>query len=647
MPKTRTPTSDARERITDFSLLNDDDLFLFNEGTHRSLQDRMGAHPRTIDGTAGTVFSVWAPSATAVSVIGDWNGWHTGQTVLEPRGSSGIWEGFAPDVHKGAIYKYAIDGPNGFHAEKADPFALRSEEPPKTGSVVWELDYEWGDQQWLGERKGRNALTAPESVYEVHVGSWRRKLEEGNRWLSYRELAHELADYVKHLGFTHVELLPVMEHPFYGSWGYQTTGYFAPSARYGEPQDLMYLIDHLHQNGIGVILDWVPSHFPEDAHGLARFDGTHLYEHADPKQGFHPDWKSAIFNYGRNEVRSFLLSSALHWLKTYHADGLRVDAVASMLYLDYSRNEGEWVPNEYGGRENLEAISLLRRLNEDVYGDVPDAQTVAEESTAWPGVSRPTYMGGLGFGLKWDMGWMHDTLRYFSHEPIHRRYHQNELTFRGIYAFTENFMLPLSHDEVVHGKGSLLGKMPGDDWQKFANLRLLLSYQWVTPGKKLLFMGGELGQWSEWNHESSVDWHLLDFDSHRGIANLVEDLNRLYRGWPALHERDSDPTGFEWIDANDVEASVLSFLRLGSDPGQTVLCVFNLTPVPRASYRLGVPQKGFWRELFNSDAPRYWGSGQGNMGGVESVPVPVHGRPHSISVTLPPLGCLMFAPESG
>jgi 1,4-alpha-glucan branching enzyme len=497
----------------EYTLLSDHDLYLFNEGSHLRLYDHLGAHPTTVDGIEGTYFAVWAPDAERVTLMGDFNGWDKDGPALTPRATSGIWEGFVPGITRGALYKYHIRSRHqGYRAEKADPFALATEIPPRTGSIVWGLEYDWADGAWMEERRKRNSLDAPMSIYEVHLGSWRRVAEDDNRSLSYRELAEQLVDYVRDMGFTHVELMPIMEHPFFGSWGYQITGYFAPSSRFGTPQDLMYLIDRLHQNGIGVILDWVPSHFPTDEHGLGFFDGTHLYEHADPRQGFHPDWNSFIFNYGRAEVRSFLLSNALFWLEKYHVDGLRVDAVASMLYLDYSRKEGEWIPNKYGGRENLEAIDFLRRFNSEVYQAHQDVQTVAEESTAWPMVSRPTYVGGLGFGAKWDMGWMHDTLQYISRDPIHRRYHHNELTFRMIYAFNENFVMPLSHDEVVHGKGSLIGKMPGDDWQKFANLRLLYTYLYAQPGKKLLFMGGELGQWSEWQHDASLEWHLLEFE---------------------------------------------------------------------------------------------------------------------------------------
>jgi 1,4-alpha-glucan branching enzyme len=510
---------------------------------------------------------------------------------------------------------------------------------------VWDLEYEWGDGEWMAGRRARNALAAPASIYEVHLGSWRRL--RGNELPTYREIAPALADYVADMGFTHVELLPVMEHPFYGSWGYQALGHFAPTSRYGTPQDLMHLVDILHQRGIGVVLDWVPSHFPTDAHGLATFDGTHLYEHADPRQGHHPDWKSAIFNYGRHEVRSFLLSSAMFWLDVFHADGLRVDAVASMLYLDYSRRPGEWVPNAHGGRENLEAIAFLRRLNEDVYREHPDVQTIAEESTAWPMVSRPLYVGGLGFGLKWDMGWMHDTLAYFARDPLFRRFHHNELTFRTMYAFTENFVLPLSHDEVVHGKGSLLGRMPGDEWQKHANLRLLLAWMWAQPGKKLLFMGGEMGQWREWSHDRGLDWHLLDHAPHRGLQAWVRDLNRLYREEPALHELDCEPGGFEWVDCNDSEASVLTFLRRGRRPEDAVLVGCNFTPLPRPGYRVGVPLEGRWRELLNSDAAVYGGAGFGNMGGADAEPVPHHGRPVSLSLTLPPLGAVFLRRQTG
>ena len=627
----------------DRSLLTEHDVYLFSEGTWLRAYEKMGAHPCVLDGEEGVYFAVWAPNAERVSVVGDFNDWTPGKHPLCPRGSSGIWEGFIPGLGPGARYKYhLVSRYHGYQVFKADPYGFRHECPPGTASIVWDLTYEWQDGDWMRRRGRANALDAPMQIYEVHLGSWMRVPEEGNRWLTYREIAPKLAEHVQRMGFTHVEFLPVMEHPFYGSWGYQITGYFAPTARYGTPQDFMALVDALHQQGIGVILDWVPSHFPTDEHGLVFFDGTHLYEHADPRKGFHPDWHTAIFNYGRNEVRTFLLSSAMFWLDRYHADGLRVDAVASMLYLDYSRGPGEWIPNEYGGRENLEAIAFLRRLDEEIYRYYPDVQTIAEESTAWPMVSRPTYLGGLGFGLKWDMGWMHDTLLYFSRDPIYRKYHHHELTFRMLYAFTENFVLPLSHDEVVHGKGSLIAKMPGDDWQKFANLRLLYGYQYTQPGKKLLFMGAELAQWREWDHETSLDWHLLEYAPHRGVQRWLADLNRLACREPALHERDVWPDGFEWIDCNDAENSVLVYLRKSCDPADTLLIVCNFTPVPRQNYRVGAPAPGFWRELLNSDAREYGGSGWGNLGGVETVPVPWHGRPYSLVLTLPPLAILIF-----
>jgi 1,4-alpha-glucan branching enzyme len=644
MAKTATRTRAVLDPGAAF--LTDEDLYLFNEGSHVRLYEKLGAHPGTLDGVEGTYFGVWAPSAERVAVTGNFNDWHGGRHRLRPRGSSGVWEGFLPGVGVGSLYKFRITPAGEAPAfEKADPFAFAAELPPKTASVVWGLGYEWGDEAWMASRGDRNALEAPISAYELHAGSWKRVPQEGNRSLSYRELAVELADYLADLGFTHVELLPVMEHPFYGSWGYQTTGYFAPTGRYGTPQDLMFLVDTLHQAGIGVILDWVPSHFPEDEYALASFDGTHLFEHGDPREGRHPDWDSLIFNYGRHEVRSFLLSSALFWLDRYHADGLRVDAVASMLYRDYSRAEGEWIPNEYGGRENLEAIAFLRRLNQEVYAAYPDVQTYAEESTAWPMVSRPMYLGGLGFGLKWDMGWMHDTLEYLRRDPIHRRFHHNELTFRAIYASNENFVLPLSHDEVVHGKGSLLGRMPGDRWQQLANLRLLYAYQFAQPGKKLLFMGGELAQSSEWNHDGTLEWALLDDEAHAGVRNLLGDLARLYRSDAALHELDCDPAGFEWIDANDAATSALSFLRRGRKAEDVVAFVCNFTPVVRRNYRMGVPDSGTWLELLNTDAASYGGSGQGNLGGVEAVPIAFHGRPWSLVLTLPPLAALFLRPS--
>jgi 1,4-alpha-glucan branching enzyme len=627
----------------DVSQLTDNDLYLFNEGSHYRLYENLGAHPLSVDDTEGTYFAVWAPSARQVSVAGEFNGWNKSSHPLRPRGQSGIWEGFIPGVGRGALYKYFIVSHHrGYRVEKADPLAFYNEVPPRTASVVWDLDYSWGDQAWMEERRERNALDAPVSIYEVHLGSWQRVPEEEHRYLTYREMAPRLANYVTEMGFTHVEFLPVMEHPFYGSWGYQITGYFAPTSRYGTPQDFMYLIDYLHQRHIGVILDWVPSHFPNDEHGLGYFDGTHLYEHADPKQGIHPDWNSYIFNYNRNEVRSFLFSSAHFWLDRYHADGLRVDAVASMLYLDYGRQQGEWIPNKFGGHENLEAIAFLRRFNEAVYQESPGVQTIAEESTSWPMVSRPVYVGGLGFGLKWDMGWMHDMLDYITKDPIYRKYHHNNLTFRMIYAFFENFVLPLSHDEVVHGKGSLLGKMPGDDWQKFANLRLLFGYMYAQPGKKLLFMGGEFGQWREWTHEESLEWHLLNYPPHTGLKQWVEDLNRLYRRQPALYQIDFEQAGFEWVDCNDVEHSVVSLFRKGRSAEDTVLVVCNFTPTTHFNYRVGVPRPGFWKELLNSDAKEYGGSGQGNLGGVEAAPIPYHGRPYSLTFVLPPLATVFF-----
>ncbi len=624
------------------SLLNDDDLYLFNQGSHFRLYEKLGAHLIAGENT-GTYFAVWAPDAEQVFVLGDFNQWHRDSHALMPKGQSGIWEGFFPDMGKGALYKYRIVSRfNGYRVDKADPLSIFNEVPPKTASIVWDLDYTWGDREWMAGRHQRNRLDKPMAIYEMHLGSWRRIEQEGNRSLSYRELAPQLADYLQKLDYTHVEFMPVMDHPFFGSWGYQITGFCAPSGNFGTPQDLMYLIDYLHQRGIGVILDWVPSHFPSDEHGPAFFDGTHLYEHADSRQGYHPEWNSFIFNYGRNEVRSFLISNALFWLDRYHADGLRVDAVASMLYLDYARKDGEWVPNKYGGRENIDAIDFLRRLNAAVYEHFPDTQTIAEESTDWPMVSRPTYVGGLGFGLKWDMGWMHDTLQYMCKEPVHRRYHQDKLTFRMLYAFHENFVLPLSHDEVVYGKGSLLGKMSGDDWQKFANLRALYGYMYAQPAKKLLFMGGEFGQWREWSHDGSLDWDLVDYPLHSGVQQWIRDLNRLYRSEPALHELDCEPAGFEWIDCGDAESSVVSLIRKGKSTANLVLMVCNFTPVPRQEYRIGAPHGGFWREALNSDATEYGGSGMGNRGGVDADPWPQHGRPFSLPLTLPPLSALFL-----
>jgi 1,4-alpha-glucan branching enzyme len=647
--------------------LTEHDIYLFREGTHTRLYRKLGAQPMKIDGCAGTHFAVWAPNAEQVSVIGDFNNWNPDAHHLAVRwDSSGIWEGFIPAIAPGALYKYYIRSRVNHHIlRKGDPFAFCWETPPRTASRVWDLRRRWQDREWMAGRARVNNLSAPISIYEVHPGSWRRG--PGNRFLTWRELARELANYVAEQGFTHIEFLPVMEHPFYGSWGYQTTGYFAPTARYGSPQDMMYLIDHLHRRGIGVILDWVPSHFPADEHGLGFFDGTHLYEHADPRKGFHPDWNSCIFNYGRNEVRSFLLSSAHFWLDRYHVDGLRVDAVASMLYLDYSRREGEWLPNEHGGRENLEAISLIQRLNETIYADFPGVQTLAEESTAFPMVSRPTSSGGLGFGLKWDMGWMHDTLRYFGLDPVHRKYHHSELTFSIWYAFWENFVLPLSHDEVVYGKGSLLRRMPGNDWQKFASLRLLLGYMFTHPGKKLLFMGGEFGQWDEWNHDQSLDWHLLQpqasapqpptpnpqpltpVNLHHGIQRLVRDLNRLYREEPALHELDCEDNGFQWLDCTRSDDSTLGWLRKGRDGARPMLVAANFTPVPRADYRFGVPLQCDWHVILNSNSQQYGGTDPEPPAADRLSPaaIPWQGQPCSITVTLPPLALVILSPTPG
>ena len=638
MPAKRTPAAAP-------SLLSPDDLYLFNEGTHTRLYQHLGAHLAERDGTPGVAFAVWAPNARSVAVAGDFNGWDTAADPLANLGDSGIWEGFVPGAAEGDRYKFAITFNLGGESLRADPFAFRSEDAPATASIVHDLAYAWADSDWMANRAARNRHDGPISIYEMHIGSWMRAPED-SRPLTYRELAPRLARYLVDHGFTHVEFLPVMEHPFYGSWGYQTTGYFAVTGRYGTPQDFMYLVDVLHQHGIGVILDWVPSHFPSDDFALAHFDGSHLFEHADPRRGYHPDWGSLIFNYGRHEVRSFLLSSGLFWLEVFHADGLRVDAVASMLYLDYSRKAGEWLPNVYGGREDLDAIGFLRQLNEAAYAFDPGIQMFAEESTAWPGVSRPTYMGGLGFGFKWDMGWMHDTLKYMAQDPVHRKYHHNLLTFRALYGFTENFVLALSHDEVVHGKGSLLGKMPGDDWQKFANLRTLLAYMWCLPGKKLLFMGTEFGQWGEWNHESSLDWHLAEFDRHNGLQRLTGDLNALYRGAPARHKTDGDPAGCDWIDCNDGDQSTLSFVRRTADNRQVMAVVCNFTPVPRPNFRLGVPLPGHWREVLNTDAVIYGGSGQGNLGGVDTVPIPSHDEPQSLVITLPPLAVVVFQADA-
>lgn len=628
------------------SLLSDFDIHLFKSGKHYKLYEKLGSHVVKRGSVEGTYFAVWAPNARSVSVMGNFNHWSAGSHNLSPRwDESGIWEGYFPDVRHGEAYKYVIHSNTGEILEKADPFAAYAEMPPKTASIVWEPKYEWKDQDWMEKRKRVAGKPQPYSVYEVHAGSWRKKYDDGARSLSYPEMATEMVQYVKDMGFTHVEFLPVMEHPFYGSWGYQLTGYFAPTARFGSPSDFMYLVDSFHNAGIGVILDWVPSHFPGDAHGLHHFDGTHLYEHADPRKGFHPDWSSYIFNYGRNEVRSFLISNALFWLDRYHIDGLRVDAVASMLYLDYSRKAGEWIPNIYGGNENLEAISFLKEMNEVVYGTFPDAITIAEESTSYTGVSRPTYLGGLGFGQKWMMGWMHDTLSYFKKDPVHRKYHQNEITFSVMYAFTENFMLPLSHDEVVHGKGSLLGRMPGDEWRKFANLRAMFTYMFAHPGTKLLFMGAEIGQSSEWNHDNGLDWHLLQYPLHKGIQNLIKDLNDFYKSEKALFQYGFEHKGFRWIDYGDSASSVMSFQRQADNKEDLLIVVCNFTPEVRYHYRVGVAYRGLWKEVFNSDDSRYGGSGILNAGVLTTSPVKYHGGDYSISLTLPPLAVTVFKLE--
>jgi 1,4-alpha-glucan branching enzyme len=627
--------------------VSDFDLYLFGEGTHYRTYQRMGAHPMALDGVPGVRFAVWAPNALRVSVIGDFNGWDGRCHPMQKRDASGLWEIFMPGLAAGALYKFEVKGERDYLTQKADPYAFAAELRPQTASRVWEHGrYAWGDIDWMRRRREADWLRRPVSVYEVHLGSWRRSEGRHGRWLNYRELAEQLVPHVKDLGCTHIELLPVTEHPFDGSWGYQTIGYFAPTSRFGTPDDLKFLIDRCHQEGIGVILDWVPAHFPRDGHGLAYFDGTHLYEHADPRQGEHRDWGTLIFNYGRHEVRAFLLSSAVFWADVFHIDGLRVDAVASMLYLDYSRKDGEWIPNEFGGRENLAAVAFLKRFNEVIHAEFPGILTFAEESTAWPMVSRPTYLGGLGFGFKWNMGWMNDVLEYFGHDPVHRKYHHNSLTFSMIYAFTENFVLPFSHDEVVHGKGSMIGRMPGDDWQRFANLRLLYAYQFAHPGKKLLFMGGEFGQRGEWNCHEGLDWDLLRHEPHARLLALVRELNRLYASLPPLHETDFGWDGFEWIDLHDSEQSALSFLRRGTRPGDVVACVFNFTPVPRQGYRVGVPSGGFYREILNTDSEIFGGSNLGNAGGVPAVERPWDGKPFSVELTLPPLAALFLRPES-
>ena len=637
------------DSVVEHELLTSYDIYLFKEGKHQQLYDKLGSHPTSVDGREGTHFAVWAPNAKHVAVIGDFNQWRFGSHPLRLRGDgSGIWEGFIPEVSRGTLYKYHIESRShrGRSMDKGDPFALYWELPPRTASIVWDLKPSWDDEEWMRNRSGKNSLDSPWSIYEMHLGSWKRAPEDNNRWMTYRETAADLPDHLGETGFTHVEFLPIMEHPYSRSWGYQTLGYFSPTSRFGLPEDFIHLVNELHKRGFGVILDWVPSHFPSDAYGLADYDGTHLYEYADPKKGYHPDWNSYIFDFGKNEVRSFLMSSALFWLDKYHADGLRVDAVASMIYLDYSRKKGEWVPNKYGGRENLEAISFIRELNEAVYRAHHDVQMIAEESTAWPMVSRPTHVGGLGFGMKWNMGWMHDTLEYMTKDPVYRKHHHDQLTFSLWYAFAENFVLPLSHDEVVYGKRSLLDKMPGDMWQKFANLRLLYGYMYGHPGKKLLFMGGELGQWDEWDFEKSLDWHLLEDDKHRKLRLWLKDLNRFYRTEPAMHQLDFERLGFEWLDIQDWEKSIVSFARRARNPEHVVVSVCNFTPKPRKNYRLGVPSGGRWKEVLNSDALEYGGSGQGNLGGVEADHHPFHGRTDSISITLPPLGCLFFRSEN-
>ncbi len=630
--------------IPTYSIFSKDDVFLFNEGTHYQLYQHMGAHLGEEKEENKVHFAVWAPNAEAVSVIGDFNNWQPDSHPLKQiHLGSGIWEGTISNLDRGEKYKYHIKSRyQNYRVDKRDPFAFYGEKPPATASLIWDLSYQWQDGDWMEKRQQKNQLNQPFSIYEVHLGSWRRKLNPQNDFLSYREIAPQLAQYCKDNGFTHIELLPVMEHPFYGSWGYQTVGYFSPTSRYGTPQDFMYLIDFLHQQGIGVILDWVPSHFPGDEHGLVYFDGTHLYEHADPRQGFHPDWNSYIFNYSRREVQAFLISSALFWLDYYHADGLRVDAVASMLYLDYSRKEGEWIPNRFGGRENLEAIDFIKKLNETAYSYFPNIQMIAEESTAWPMVSRPTYLGGLGFGMKWNMGWMHDTLSYFSRDPIYRKYHHQELTFSLWYAFNENFILSLSHDEVTQGKRSLLEKMPGNDWQKFANLRLLFGYMFAHPGKKLLFMGSEFGQRKEWQHDLSLDWPLLNRPDHQGIQKWIKDLNHFYQQEKALYEVDFENAGFQWIESNDWEHSVLIFLRKNRNGQEKILIVCNFVPTPWYNYRVGVPEKGIWQECLNSDASTYGGSGHGNLGKVKTIPIPIHGNDYSVNITIPPLSIIFF-----
>ena len=626
-------------------VLSEDDLYLFNQGNQYRIYDKLGAHPCLHQGVSGVFFAVWAPSATRVSLVGDFNQWNGLRHQMRSRGSSGVWELFVPHLKPGLLYKFEIRTGDGTLLIKSDPFAFHFEKRPKTAAIVHDIEgFPWTDQGWMAERAAQDSLSLPAAIYEVHLGSWRRRVEEDNRWLTYEEAADELVPYVKDMGFNYVQFLPLSEHPFDASWGYQVTGYYAPTSRHGTPQDLMYLVDRCHAEGLGVILDWVPAHFPKDPHGLEYFDGTHLYEHADPRQGLQRDWDTLIFNYGRDEVRNFLTANALFWLDKYHFDGLRVDAVASMLYLDYSREEGDWIPNRFGGRENLEAIDFIKNLNTKVFELFPGVVTIAEESTSWPGVTLPVHLGGLGFMYKWNMGWMHDMLTFISKDPVHRRFHMDKLTFALLYAFHENFILPLSHDEVVHGKASLLSKMPGDDWQKLANLRLLLGYMYGEPGKKTLFMGAELGQWSEWSHDKALEWDLLQYEPHKGLQNFVRDLNRVYCSEPALYELDYDPEGFQWIDFRDTDANVVSFIRKGKDPEQILIFVFNFTPVPRMDYRIGAPRPGFYREVINSDSAAYGGSNIGVKGGVTAETRPWHNQPCSLSLNLPPLGMLVLKP---
>ena len=627
-------------------VLSDHDLYLFNQGNHFEIYNRLGAHIINHQGVSGVLFAVWAPSAKRVSIVGDFNQWDGRRHQMRIRGSSGVWELFVPHLRPGLLYKFEILTKDQTILIKSDPFAFEVERRPKTASVVNDIDaFTWTDQEWMDSRASQDTLRKPWAIYEIHLGSWRRIASEGNRWLTYREAARELIPYVKEMGFTHIQFLPLLEHPFDGSWGYQVTGYFAATSRFGTPQDFMYLIDQCHRAGLGVIMDWVPAHFPRDPHALEFFDGTHLYEHEDPRQGIQRDWDTLIFNYGRNEVRNFLIASALFWLDKFHIDGLRVDAVASMLYLDYSREEGEWIPNQYGGRENLEAVEFIKIFNTKIFELFPGVVTIAEESTAWPGVTRPVHLGGLGFMFKWNMGWMHDMLLFMSKDPIHRRYHMEKLTFALIYAFHENFVLPLSHDEVVHGKASLLSKMPGDDWQKFANLRLLLGYMYGEPGKKNLFMGAELGQWAEWDHDRALDWELLQWGPHKGLQLYVKDLNRLYVTEPAFHEIDFEPDGFEWIDFRDVDTGVVAYIRRSKDPENLLVFVFNFTPVPRISYRMGAPCEGNYKEVINSDASCYGGSDVGMGGKVTADSLHWHGQPNSLSLNLPPLGMLILKPD--